>query len=218
LSEINGIQAFDEKMYRIIQNYFSETLTKHGATAKGADWRDDHAQQLRFVELSRILSTSENEHFTVTDFGCGTGAFSDFLVKEKFNFSYLGIDCTRLMIETARNINSNKANCRFEEATCLSSPTDFTVVSGTFNYKGMTPFSQWQDYVLDTLGNIDRFSTRGFAFNLLTSYSDEDKMLDHLYYPEPAFYFDFCKRNFSRNVALLHDYGAYEFTILVRKQ
>jgi SAM-dependent methyltransferase len=218
LPEIKGIQAFDEKMYQIIQNYFSETLTKHGATARGADWKDDHAQQLRFVELSRIFSKVENDYFTVTDFGCGTGAFSDFLVKEKFNFSYLGIDCTRLMIETARNINSDKANCRFEEATCLSSQTDFTVVSGTFNYKGMTPFSQWQDYVLDTLGNIDRFSTRGFAFNLLTSYSDEDKMLDHLYYPEPAFYFDFCKRNFSRNVALLHDYGAYEFTILVRKQ
>lgn len=205
-------------MYQIIQNYFSETLTKHGATARGADWKDEHAQQLRFVELSRIFSKAKNDYFTVTDFGCGTGAFSDFLVKEKYKFGYLGIDCTRLMIETARNINSDKTNCRFEEASSLSSPTDFTVVSGTFNYKGMTPFSQWQDYVLDTLGNIDRFSTRGFAFNLLTSYSDEDKMLDHLYYPEPAFYFDFCKRNFSRNVALLHDYGAYEFTILVRKQ
>jgi hypothetical protein len=29
--------------------------------------------------------------------------------------------------------------------------------------------------------------------------------------------FDICKRKFSRNVALLHDYGLYEFTILVRK-
>ena len=31
------------------------------------------------------------------------------------------------------------------------------------------------------------------------------------------FFFDFCKRNFSRNVALLHDYGLYDFTIIVRK-
>jgi hypothetical protein len=26
-----------------------------------------------------------------------------------------------------------------------------------------------------------------------------------------------CKRRFSRNVALLHDYDLYEFTVLVRK-
>jgi hypothetical protein len=29
--------------------------------------------------------------------------------------------------------------------------------------------------------------------------------------------FDLCKRRYSRNVALLHDYEIYEFTILVRK-
>jgi len=29
--------------------------------------------------------------------------------------------------------------------------------------------------------------------------------------------FDYCKRTYSRDVALLHDYGLYEFTILVRK-
>jgi len=38
-----------------------------------------------------------------------------------------------------------------------------------------------------------------------------------LYFGDPLLYFDFCKRNFSRNVALLHDYGLYDFTILVRK-
>lgn len=30
--------------------------------------------------------------------------------------------------------------------------------------------------------------------------------------------FDLCKRRYSKNVALLHDYGLYEFTILIRKQ
>jgi hypothetical protein len=39
-----------------------------------------------------------------------------------------------------------------------------------------------------------------------------------LYYADPAQVFDYCKRRFSPNVALLHDYGLYEFTILVRKQ
>ncbi len=31
------------------------------------------------------------------------------------------------------------------------------------------------------------------------------------------FFFDYCKRNFSKNVALLRNYGLYDFTVLVRK-
>jgi hypothetical protein len=67
------------------------------------------------------------------------------------------------------------------------------------------------------LDNIDRLSRRGFSSNFLTKYSDEDKMRNDLYYADPLFLFDYCKRKFSRNVALLHDYGLYDFTILVRK-
>ena len=59
-------------------------------------------------------------------------------------------------------------------------------------------------------------SRRGFAFNMLTSYSDADRMRSDLHYGDPAAYFDLCKRRFSRNVALLHDYELYEFTIVVR--
>jgi len=42
-------------------------------------------------------------------------------------------------------------------------------------------------------------------------------MRDYLYYGDPCFYFDLCKRSYSRQVALMHDYGLYEFTLLVRK-
>ncbi|HAW53355.1 MAG TPA: SAM-dependent methyltransferase, partial [Flavobacteriales bacterium] len=48
--------------------------------------------------------------------------------------------------------------------------------------------------------------------------SDPDRKRPDLYYGDPCFFFDYCKRNFSRNVALLHDYNLYDFTILVRKE
>lgn len=60
-------------------------------------------------------------------------------------------------------------------------------------------------------------STLGFAFNALTKYSDPEFMKEELYYTDPLFMFDYCKTNFSKNVALLHDYRQYDFTILVRK-
>ena len=42
-------------------------------------------------------------------------------------------------------------------------------------------------------------------------------MRGDLYYGDPRAFFDHCKRRFSKQVALLHDYGLYEFTIRVRK-
>jgi len=52
---------------------------------------------------------------------------------------------------------------------------------------------------------------------MLTSYSDKEKQRPDLYYANPCFMFDYCMRNFSRDVALLHDYQMFDFTILVRK-
>ena len=71
-----------------------------------------------------------------------------------------------------------------------------------------------------TSGNIKfmkqaiKLSKKGFGFNLLSTYVDWKE--DHLYYGDPLFFFDFCKRHVSRYVSLLHDYPLYEWTILVR--
>jgi hypothetical protein len=64
---------------------------------------------------------------------------------------------------------------------------------------------------------MDRAACKGFAFNCLTTYSDPERLRDDLYYGDPCYYFDLCKRLYSRHVALLHDYGLWEFTIIVRK-
>jgi len=69
-----------------------------------------------------------------------------------------------------------------------------------------------------TLDALDRTSYRGFAFNCLTCFADADKMRDNLYDADPCAFFDLCRRRYSHHVALLHDYGLYEFTVLVRKQ
>ena len=95
-------------------------------------------------------------------------------------------------------------------------PADYTVASGIFNVKLDVSDEDWREYVLRTLETIGRLSSRGFAFNMLTSYSDADRMRPDLYYGDPGFFFDHVKRRYARNVALLHDYGLYEFTIIVR--
>jgi hypothetical protein len=67
-----------------------------------------------------------------------------------------------------------------------------------------------------TIDDLALLSRRGFAFNALTSYSDADKQRADLYYADPRQVLDHCLRRWPRRVALLHDYGLYEFTIRVR--
>jgi hypothetical protein len=92
------------------------------------------------------------------------------------------------------------------------------VASGIFSVRLDADDFSWRSHIEKTLRLLDSKSRYGFAFNCLTSYSDAERMRDYLYYADPCYFFDFCKRNFSRDVALLHDYGLYEFTILVRRQ
>jgi len=77
--------------------------------------------------------------------------------------------------------------------------------------------ADWQDYVMETLATIDARSTRAFAFNMLSTYSDVERRRDDLFYMDALAMFDACKRRFSPRVALLHDYPLYEFTMIVRK-
>jgi hypothetical protein len=95
---------------------------------------------------------------------------------------------------------------------------DYSIVSGTFNIKLDVSTENWTDYVIQALNSMNRISHKGLAFNMLTKYSDLEYMRSNLYYADPCFFFDYCKRNFAKDVALLHDYGLYDFTIHVRKQ
>jgi hypothetical protein len=96
--------------------------------------------------------------------------------------------------------------------------SDYGVASGIFNVRLGRTDAEWQAYIEHMLDQLDRTSRLGFSFNCLTSYSDADRMRPDLYYADPCRLFDFCKRRYARNVALLHDYGLYEFTMLVRKE
>lgn len=99
----------------------------------------------------------------------------------------------------------------------INSRFDYIVTSGIFNVRQDVGVEEWREYILSTISMFAEHANEGFAFNCLTMYSDADRMQEYLYYADPLFLFDYCKTHFSRNVALLHDYDIYDFTILVRR-
>ena len=120
------------------------------------------------------------------------------------------------MISEAKKLHQVEAE-NFFIASAPPLQTDYVVASGIFNVTGVFNYLEWEAHVKEVLNIMHEYSLKGFAFNMLTSYSDADKMRADLYYPDPCMYFDWCKRRYSRNVALLHDYDLYDCTILVRK-
>lgn len=199
-----------------VAGYYSEKLAEHGETPRGVDWNGEEGQFLRFEQLCRIAQDAEAP-FSVNDLGCGYGALLDYLTPAYPILWYLGVDVSEHMVLAAQARHSKIANAQFIAAREPDRPADYGIASGIFNVRLERSDAEWFDYLQATLDLLDRTSLRGFSFNCLTSYSDADKKRDYLYYADPCQLFDLCKRRYSRQVALLHDYGLYEFTILVRK-
>ncbi len=203
------------KILENINHYYTDKIKIYGATPKGVDWNGEESQFVRFEQLSKIIN---KDIFSINDIGCGYGKYFEYLQNRFLNFNYYGFDLSQEMIKNAKSLYSNKGG-GFMQVDNLKNieKADYSVASGIFSVKMEHNESEWLSYILATLEEMNEKSIKGFSFNMLTKYSEKEYMRDNLYYADPLFIFDYCKRNFSKQVALLHDYGLYEFTILVKK-
>lgn len=204
------------KMLNEVATYYAEKLAEFGPSPRGVDWNGEESQTSRFAQLCKIIDPKV-PNFSLIDLGCGYGALLDYLRNKHVNCRYLGVDISQEMIEVAEQQHISVAQARFITSAEPDEAADYGLASGLFNVRLGRSDAEWFDYLQATLDILDRTSILGFAFNCLTSYSDDDKKRDYLYYADPNRLFDLCKRRYSRQVALLHDYGLFEFTILVRK-
>ena len=199
-----------------VSTYYAAKIAEHGDTPRGVDWNGEDSQMARFAQLCKIID-SKTPDFSVNDLGCGYGALLDYLRDNFGTCTYLGADVSHEMIKVAEQRHAAADRARFITSAQPDEVADYGLASGIFNVRLGRSDAEWFDYLQATLAVLDRTSSLGFAFNCLTSYSDQDKKRNYLYYADPCCLFDLCKSRFSSQVALLHDYGLYEFTILVRK-
>ena len=197
-----------------VERYYSGRFAEQGASARGVDWNSAESQTLRFEQLLRVADGTGP--FSLVDYGCGYGALASFLDNEGVDADYVGYDLSAPMIAHARDAFGGPRR-HFVAAESEVQAADYAVASGIFNVKLDEPAADWQEYVVRTIARLSELGRAGFAFNMLTSYSDPERMRDDLFYGDPSFFFDLCKREHSRHVALLHDYGLWEFTVVVRK-
>jgi SAM-dependent methyltransferase len=203
-----------KKIISEISKYYNDKIVEFGANSNGVDWNGIESHNLRFSQLCKIITT---QNYSVLDYGCGYGALVDYLDQSFPSFEYLGFDIAEEMIQAGNDKFDTRKTIAFKGNICDITPKDYCIASGIFNVKLNNHEEEWKRYIIETLDSMNKLSTKGFSFNLLTSYSDKDFMKDYLFYAEPEWLFKHCKENYSKQVAILHDYPLYEFTILVRK-
>ncbi|MDQ3713652.1 MAG: class I SAM-dependent methyltransferase [Acidobacteriota bacterium] len=198
-----------------LENHFDKRVEMYGAGLQSVDWKSTEAQYNRFRQLLKVVDRSKP--FSINDYGCGCGELINLLKASNFDFDYFGFDVSSQMIEKAEEIYRAFDNCSFSTESRDLPVADYTIASGIFNLKFGADDERWKEYMLKTVHELNAVSRLGFSFNALTSYSDIEYQRADLYYADPLFWFDYCKRNISKRVSLLHDYPEYDFTIIVRK-
>lgn len=201
-----------------VAELYEENLRNYGLTSKSVGWKDEGQQLLRFEKLAQVIDPRASaEGVSVNDLGCGYAAMFKFLdgMPSVRLGRYYGYDISERMLEEAARAVGGDPRAAFIRGPRATEVADYSFVSGTFNVKMEAGDETWAEYIKETLRSLAAVSRRGFAFNLLSTYVDWKQ--ENLYYADPLAFFDFCKRELSPYVSLLHDYPLYEWTILVRK-
>jgi len=121
------------------------------------------------------------------------------------------------MIEHALRLHGEDTDRHWRVGAGPGETADFAVASGVFNVKGDISSETWTRYVRRTIDSLAHSGRRGFAFNMLSLSSDPERRRSNLYYADGGEMLAYCLTRFGRSVALLQDYGLYEFTMIVRK-
>lgn len=201
-------------VYANIRDYYAAKVLRHGPTPLGVDWTCVPTQELRFVQLLKLIGAAPA--FSINDIGCGYGALPGFLHR-RFRGSaidYYGVDVAPEMIAQARRRN-RRSWAQFAVGQAGPRLADYSVASGIFNVMLYHSQEVWRDYVARTLGDMAHTSRLGFAVNfMLPLRPGEDGPLE-LYRVDPQAWIDHCRVNYGVEPTLVSDYGLREFTLLV---
>jgi SAM-dependent methyltransferase len=197
-----------------VSKLYSDNIKAFGIDAKSVGWGTKEKQDLRFEKLMDGVLDRDSA-FSINELGCGYGELIKFCEAQKIQISeYFGYDLSVEMINAAKKY-IGAPNVKLFQSGTIHTKADYTIASGIFNVKFNEDKENWEAYVLDTITHMYDNSEKGISFNFLTKYVDWEK--DDLFYQDPMEIFDFCKKNLSEKVNLIHDYDLYEFTIQIIK-
>lgn len=204
----------DDRILAAVAAHYETALSAHGATAKGVDWKDEDGQRLRHRQFLRLIEHDPDA--SVLDLGCGYGDFLTFLRRAGHRGPYIGYDIAPAMIAAARTLHGEGPDRAFHLGASPQAAADYAIGSGILNVIRGADTNAWTSHAATVIETLARSARRGFGFNMLSLNSDPERRRGDLFYADPVAILDRMIRHHGRHVALLQDYGLWEFTVLVR--
>lgn len=202
-----------------VARMYGRRLDQCGATAKGVFWRGEDWQQVRFERLSAIFEPEDaaRGRTSINDFGCGYGAFFDFLVQQPVmnDSQYYGYDIVQEMIAACRD-RITDPRAKFLRKMWATKSADYSFACGTYNLNGNADEDDWRKYVQSSLIQLWGKSNKALAFNMLRQESDDQ--YPGLFYIDPDEMLGFVKEKLSSAVEVFDESPLPDVTYFVRKE
>ncbi len=196
---------------------FDKRVAQFGADPKSAFWKDAEWQKRRYDILSRLFDEPDRQGgISITDFGCGYGAFFDYLADRPVmdGSRYLGIDMSAAMIEEAAS-RIRDPRAAFQRHLIATEDTDYTFVCGTYNMNLGANRNEWAEYVKASLEQLWSKTTKALGFNMLRH--DAPDQYPGLYYADGMEFVKFCNETLSPDVTYTDDRPLPDWTIFIRR-
>ncbi len=200
-----------------IKRYYKKLYQNYGRKAEAVQHISYQEQCKRFEVLNELLTPRES----VIDLGCGLGHMLEYLRENGYEGSYLGLDFVPEFIESNKKNFKGDQSAQFKlfdlNTNKIPMGYDHLMVCGVFNNIMEDNDKFMKKLLLKTYAAAEK----AVSFNMMSTYVEFFD--ENLYYFDPVYVFDFCKKELSPLVVLKHDYvlGSkgfpYEFTIHVKK-
>ncbi len=197
---------------------FENRLAQFGADPRSAFWKNEEWQIRRYQILSRLFEKPDRHGgATITDYGCGYGAFFEFLKDRPVmtGSRYIGIDISEAMLEEAQS-HTNDPRATFQRHLIATEETDYAFACGTYNMNLGADGKEWADYVKASLSQLWSKTRHGLGFNMLRP--DAPDKYPGLYYANGDEFLKFCRESLSPDVTFSEDQPLPDWTIFVRRR
>lgn len=205
-----------QKQLNKLAKHYDDLGLEFGYSPNATQQSSLETQERRLQVLLEMSGDYSNDK--ILDFGCGTGNLFALLERTGFKGEYVGYDISSELLSIA---SAEHPNGRFELKNIFESPIeetfDWVFISGVFN----NDIEHNQAFMQQALTILFTKVRKGLVFNALSHYVDYQS--PGLYYFDPCWVFDFCKRNLTTHVVLNHGYQIkpdvipFEFSCCLQK-
>ena len=200
-----------------IAEIYNERFRKLGPTPEASMWFSKTRQIARFdVIFNQLKLLHQRNSISISDIGCGYGAFLDYLSEKKIDeeLSYYGYDVCPEVIKFCKKKYFDRAS--FYTKSVPIHKTDFVIMSGTFNFFPNQNYNAWKVYFFNSLKLLWSEAKCAMIFNLQIS-NQATITSGGIVYAAQDEVEQFCKTKFSNVRAINNPMIPKDKTFVVSK-